>query len=146
MSAILGLQQPDFPPARSQKRAELIAVPRQRSFLAELIERAEEHKTELPPMERLPVPVERKSYPMPLGARLAMRAMEWVKKSRSFSAGKQLRVSDTVSLGEKRFVAVVHVEGKKFLIGGGTAGVSLLTQLTGADAGNEMPDAAEQAE
>ncbi|HTV16385.1 MAG TPA: flagellar biosynthetic protein FliO [Acidobacteriaceae bacterium] len=45
---------------------------------------------------------------------------------------KQLRVAETISLGDKRFVAVVHVDGQKFLIGGGTSGVSLLTQLDSA--------------
>lgn len=44
-------------------------------------------------------------------------------------APKQLRVAETVSLGEKRFVAIVQVEGQRFLIGGGAAGVSLLTEL-----------------
>jgi flagellar biogenesis protein FliO len=47
---------------------------------------------------------------------------------------KQLRVSETVSLGEKRFVAILHVENRKFLIGGGASSVTLLTQL---DAVNE---------
>jgi len=42
---------------------------------------------------------------------------------------KQLRVSETVPLGEKRFVAVLQCEGRKFLIGGGSSGVSLLTSL-----------------
>ena len=40
-----------------------------------------------------------------------------------------LRVAETVSLGEKRFVALVRVENCEFLIGGGASGVSLLTQL-----------------
>ncbi len=38
-------------------------------------------------------------------------------------------MTETVSLGEKRFVAVVYAEGHKFLIGGGSSGVALLTQL-----------------
>ena len=44
-------------------------------------------------------------------------------------AEKQLRLGETVALGEKRFVAVLEVEGRKFLIGGGSTGVSLLTAL-----------------
>lgn len=62
-------------------------------------------------------------------APLLTRAWKWLQKQNAFSQKKQLRVSDTVSLGEKRFVAVVHVEGQKFLIGGGSAGVSLLAEL-----------------
>ncbi len=42
---------------------------------------------------------------------------------------KQLRVAETLALGEKRFVAILHADGHKFLIGGGASGVSLLTQL-----------------
>ena len=56
-------------------------------------------------------------------------AFSWLHKNYVPTAKKQLRVSETVSLGEKRFVAIIHVEGQKFLIGGGSTGVSLLTQL-----------------
>jgi hypothetical protein len=58
-----------------------------------------------------------------------LRVWSWLNRNYSMSKTKQLRVAETVSLGDKRFVAVVQVEGRKFLIGGGTAGVSLLTQL-----------------
>lgn len=60
---------------------------------------------------------------------LLARAWKWLKKQNAFSAKKQLRVCETVSLGEKRFVAVVQIEGQKFLIGGGASGVSLLAEL-----------------
>jgi hypothetical protein len=55
------------------------------------------------------------------------RALAWFRTG--VTKQSQLRLAETVSLGEKRFVAIIHVEGRKFLIGGGTAGVSLLTQL-----------------
>jgi len=42
---------------------------------------------------------------------------------------KQLHLAETVALGEKRFVAIIHAEGHKYLVGGGTSGVHLLTQL-----------------
>lgn len=58
-----------------------------------------------------------------------LRVWKWLQKQNAFSTKKQLRVSDTVSLGEKRFIALVHVEGQKFLIGGGASGVSLLAEL-----------------
>jgi Flagellar biosynthesis protein, FliO len=48
---------------------------------------------------------------------------------------KKLRVSESVSLGEKRFVAILQVENRKYLIGGGAANVALLTQLEDAAAG-----------
>lgn len=60
---------------------------------------------------------------------LLRRAWNWLQKQHAFSAKKQLRVCETVSLGEKRFVAVIQIESQKFLIGGGASGVSLLAEL-----------------
>jgi flagellar biogenesis protein FliO len=42
---------------------------------------------------------------------------------------KRLRVCETLSLGDKRFVAVIQVDEKQFLLGGSHASVSLLAQL-----------------
>jgi hypothetical protein len=42
---------------------------------------------------------------------------------------RSLRVVESVAMGEKRFVAIVQVEQARFLVGGGTAGVSLLARL-----------------
>jgi flagellar biogenesis protein FliO len=47
------------------------------------------------------------------------------------SKSKRLQVAETVSLGEKRFVAVIKVDGREFLIGGGATSVALLAQLDG---------------
>lgn len=44
-------------------------------------------------------------------------------------AAKQLKLLESVSLGDKRFVALVHADGRRFLVGGGSSGVSLLAQL-----------------
>ena len=44
-------------------------------------------------------------------------------------ARKNLKVCENVSLGEKRFVAVIQVDGERFLIGGSSSSVSLLTRL-----------------
>ena len=43
--------------------------------------------------------------------------------------GRRLRLSESLSLGEKRFVAVVEFETQKFLIGGGAQSVNLLARL-----------------
>ena len=48
------------------------------------------------------------------------------------AAPKKLRLAETVALGEKRFVAIIDAEGRKYLIGGGTSGVALLTRLDDA--------------
>ena len=45
------------------------------------------------------------------------------------TARKQLRLVETVPLGEKRFVAIIHAHGRKYLVGGGASGVALLTSL-----------------
>ncbi len=42
---------------------------------------------------------------------------------------KRLRVCESVPLGEKRFVAVIQVDDKQFLVGGASNSVSLLAQL-----------------
>jgi flagellar biogenesis protein FliO len=58
------------------------------------------------------------------------RAFRWVKEQQITGNGtKRLRVSETVSLGEKRFVAVVEVDGLHFLVGGGPSNVSMLAHL-----------------
>jgi len=73
------------------------------------------------------------------------RAWNWLQKQSAFSAKKQLRVCETVSNGEKRFVAVVQIEGQKFLIGGGSSGVSLLAELDN-DAALEIDSALDHEE
>lgn len=42
---------------------------------------------------------------------------------------QRMRVTETVSLGEKRFVAILQVDGERILIGGSPGNVSLLKQL-----------------
>jgi len=54
----------------------------------------------------------------------------WVlEKSKSHQVRKRLRVCETVSLGEKRFLAVVQVDGEQFLVGGSSSSVSTLAHL-----------------
>ncbi len=68
------------------------------------------------------------------GYAVLARVWAWLHTKYTISTTKRLRVSETISLGEKRFVAIVAVEGREFLIGGGTAGMSLLAPLGTADA------------
>ncbi len=60
------------------------------------------------------------------------RAWSFLQARYKSSTTKRLHVSETISLGEKRFVAIVSVEGREFLIGGGGSGMSLLAQLGAA--------------
>ncbi|MGB6744442.1 MAG: flagellar biosynthetic protein FliO [Terracidiphilus sp.] len=82
-------------------------------------------------------PVVNEAPAPPLTGGLLIRGLAWLKKNNKFAAAKQLRVAETVSLGEKRFVSVIQVDGQKFLIGGGSQGVTLLTQLGAAQAAAE---------
>jgi flagellar biogenesis protein FliO len=42
---------------------------------------------------------------------------------------RRLRVNESVSLGEKRFVAVIQFEQQRFLVGGTGTSLSLLAEL-----------------
>lgn len=63
------------------------------------------------------------------GPGMLVRTWSWLHTKYKLTATKRLRVAETVSLGEKRFVSIVCVEGREYLIGGGASGVSLLAQL-----------------
>jgi flagellar biogenesis protein FliO len=61
---------------------------------------------------------------------LLSRAWQWMQaRQLARSNTKRLRVAETVSLGEKRFVAVVQVDGRHFLLAGGPTNIALLAQL-----------------
>lgn len=63
----------------------------------------------------------------------------WIQaKKMARSQLRRLQVVETVSLGEKRFVALVQVDSLQFLIGGGPTAVSLLAQLKGAESFGEV--------
>ena len=57
-------------------------------------------------------------------------AWTWLQeKFKSHQVRKRLRVCETVSLGEKRFVAVIQVDGEQFLVGGSSTSISTLAHL-----------------
>lgn len=49
---------------------------------------------------------------------------------------RRLKVVETVSLGEKRFVSILHIDGQEFLLGGSASSVLVLAKLDGV-AGSE---------
>ena len=54
----------------------------------------------------------------------------WVERKRSQQiSAKRLRVAETISLGEKRTLSIVTVDGSQYLIGSSASGVQLLTKL-----------------
>jgi len=61
---------------------------------------------------------------------LLSRGWTWIQERKAARSGtRRLRVVETVSLGEKRLVALVEVDGLQFLVGGGPTGVVLLSKL-----------------
>jgi sRNA-binding carbon storage regulator CsrA len=56
---------------------------------------------------------------------------------------KRLRVCESISLGEKRFISVVQVDGAQFLVGGAANSVCMLARL---DAPSELPELLQQRE
>jgi flagellar biogenesis protein FliO len=55
---------------------------------------------------------------------------------------RQLRLSETLALGERRFVAVIEFEQQKFLIGGTGNSVAMLSPLPGLEIAKPNPAAA----
>jgi Flagellar biosynthesis protein, FliO len=119
------------------------SVPTGASFHATLSDCAEDWvvqrapRQHTPPMS-LPVSRPKASQPQPRRRGMLARAWSWMHRKYALAATRRLRVAETMSLGEKRFVSIVSVDGREFLIGGGTSGVSLLAQLGTA---SESPDA-----
>jgi len=76
---------------------------------------------------------ENSSEPLTRGLNLRQRlprAIAWIlDKAKKQQGRKVLKVCESVSLGEKRFVAVVQVADERFLIGGAPSSVSLLARL-----------------
>ncbi len=73
---------------------------------------------------------------------LLSRIWGWIQVRRmARPSTRRLRVAETVSLGEKRFVAVVQVDGRHFLLAGGPTNIALLAQL---DAKEDFEDVLEK--
>lgn len=53
----------------------------------------------------------------------------WLQKVQIRHTKKRLKVCETAPLGDKRFVAVIRVDDREFLIAGASNSVSMLTEL-----------------
>lgn len=77
--------------------------------------------------------------PLQSSVGLLSRAWRWIRSQQvDRSSSRRLHVAATVALGEKRFVAVIQVDGLQFLIGGGATNVALLAQLPARDSFGEL--------
>lgn len=78
------------------------------------------------------LPAQRSSIPVKLG-RAFGGVWEYLRQGSGLRAlqkrQRRLRVAETVSLGDKRFVSILEVDGQSFLVGGSGAGVVLLASL-----------------
>jgi flagellar biogenesis protein FliO len=62
--------------------------------------------------------------------RILTRGWNWAQnKLKSHQVRKRLRVCESVSLGDKRFIAVIQVDGEQFLVGGSSSSVCTLAHL-----------------
>jgi Flagellar biosynthesis protein, FliO len=105
-------------------------VPQEASFHASLSECAKKPVTDVVLPVTVPAPVRPWAKLTQTGALgVLVRVGSWLRARYTDTTNKRLRVSETVSLGEKRFVALVTVEGREFLVGGGASGVSSMTHL-----------------
>jgi flagellar biogenesis protein FliO len=58
------------------------------------------------------------------------QAWQWLERKRTEQfTSRRLRVAETMSLGEKRFVSIVQVDGVEMLLGGSPGNVALLKVL-----------------
>ena len=72
-------------------------------------------------------------------AGLLTRGLNWIKSRQSArSSDRRLQVAACVWLGDKRFVAVIQVDGLQFLVGGGATNVALLAQLNGKESFGDL--------
>lgn len=76
--------------------------------------------------------------PAPQGMRverIALQILNWVRRYGSElmkrPSSRRLRMVETVSLGEKRFISIVQVDSEQFLVGGSASALTVLAKLEG---------------
>lgn len=91
------------------------------------------------------IPQAASKRPAPPQPTVLGRAWKWIQRHGGANIlaprSRRLRVSETISLGDKRFVSIVEVDGTSFLIGGGSGSVVLLTPLASRAEGQSFPSA-----
>ncbi len=75
--------------------------------------------------------------PWPRSQRLLRRVWIWIAERRAIQARSRRRlvVTETVSLGEKRFLSLITLDDTQFLIGGSPSQVTLLAHMDQAQPG-----------
>jgi Flagellar biosynthesis protein, FliO len=121
----------ELKPRRSQARKpNRKSKPERNSFHAVLADSAKKQTVENPKTEPAESPFR---LWMQLTQKLLFgglgRISTFLRARYSKPATKRLSLSQVVSLGEKRFVAIVKVQDREFLVGGSASGLSLLAPL-----------------
>lgn len=95
------------------------------------MERPEMQPAEIQPAGMIePQPEELPQASQPQSENLVSQLTAWLRNQFvTRQSRKRLRVCETVSLGEKRFVAVIQVDGEQFLVGGAANSVATLARL-----------------
>ena len=62
---------------------------------------------------------------------------QWARSAVKARKDRRLRVCETLSLGERRFLAVIEFDRQEFLVGGSGSSLTLLARLEG---GTVIPD------
>jgi flagellar biogenesis protein FliO len=63
------------------------------------------------------------------GAAALKSLWQWVQRRVKVRKVRRLRVCETLSLGDRRFVAVIEFDGQEFLVGGSGSSFELLARL-----------------
>ena len=75
---------------------------------------------------------------------LSARAARLHQSLRRRRSERRLRLSETLSLGEKRFLAVVQFQQQEFLVGGTGNSIALLAKLDAPEVTSESRDASHE--
>jgi len=77
--------------------------------------------------------------PLSAGGRWLRKGWVWFRElCRAQRKQRSLLVKETAALGERRFVAVVQCESKRFLVGASSGSITLLAELPDADPAGEQ--------
>jgi len=69
------------------------------------------------------------TLPERAGATTWKKLWEWVQRVARSRRSRRLRVCETLSLGERRFLAIVEFDHQEFLVGGGGNSLELLARM-----------------
>jgi len=90
----------------------------------------------------LPIPVISKEVPVKAlqnSSGLITRLINWIQTHQLGRTNvRRLRVAETVSFGDKRFVAVLQIDGYQYLVGGGATNIALLAKLNHRESFSEV--------